>query len=281
MRKKKMLVIEAAALILGTLFVSSVSAATLNVSNSSLEKSDDLGVSRILFTHFSDCTISGTYTTNSSNDEFSYIVESDTKSIFVTGIALVYCSGDIPVPCFRSVRTDSIKTNYFQGKCSNGSIAGLGHYVEIGDYEHIIKDKPKTLNIFNFFERKLVFDSPLYDIEYFYSCSITGSYTNEIVNDGTSVRIKSDTKSIKVSGAAQVYGANPGIPNIAFRSVKTDEVSTQDFHGICSNGKVIGRGCLYVRIGDYEHIIKSEPKTLKILNLFERVFRNILYSCKS
>ena len=112
------------------------------------------------------------------------------------------------------------------------------------------------------------------DIEYFVLCTISGTYTEEVTNNDTTINIRSDTKSIKVTGTAQVYGSNPGIPNHAFRSVKTDKVQTRCFYGTCSNGKVIGKGFWFVNIGDYESSVKSKSTTPRFFNLIEKIFGN-------
>lgn len=113
------------------------------------------------------------------------------------------------------------------------------------------------------------------DIDCFLSCTITGTYNEELINKNNSIYIKSNTKSIKVKGAALVQGdCSPWVPHIEFRSIKTDKVSTDSFYGTCLEGKIIGNGYWNVYIGNYEPI-KAKQKNIDrpILNLFERILK--------
>lgn len=108
-------------------------------------------------------------------------------------------------------------------------------------------------------------------IEYFVFCTIKGEYTEEIENNGNSVHIKSTTKSIKVTGIAEVYGCNPGIPNPAFRSIETDEIKTNNFDGFCLNGQIRGTGLGIVKIGDYESLVKTKFLLPRLSILVKRI----------
>jgi len=173
--KKKKLVIEAVALMLGTLIIAGASAQTININSIAIEDgickenekikdgSDPSSLGHTI-DYFKSCAISGHYSTKNSNGKYKISVQSDTESIIVKGLAVVLDAGDIPQTRYCYVKTNEVKTNYFEGKCSNGYIRGKGSkYVLIGDYHDVLikdtKNIPKYFNLGDLVEIKKLFKS--------------------------------------------------------------------------------------------------------------------------
>lgn len=150
--KKKTIRLEVVALILGVFIIASVNTNAMNisrnvkVSNITEENDNSLKWPKYYIRYFEYCSISGSYISNTTNDKFQIIVESDSDTIFVRGIASVYTAGDIPQRIYCSIKTDKIKAVDFVGECSDGYIKGIGYeYVDIGKYHHVLNREVKSI----------------------------------------------------------------------------------------------------------------------------------------
>jgi len=270
--KKKIKAIEAAALILGTIILSSTSAQSIQICNST---QDSCSIQEELTTN--ENIINLEYEPTCLGSIYGYTTFLDPSSMVgwaaLCRVTVRSEEANIYRSCisWSSYKIENLPIGYTYTVTASHSL---------NEIVTLTSDEPNARVDFVFDKDDAVKNDikPIaHDVEYFISCTITGTYTEEIINNGTSINVKSDTKSIKITGTAQIYGINPGFPHFAFRSIKTDEVSTQNFQGICSNGKVIGKGFWYVRIGDYESLIKSKPATPRFFNLIEKIFeRNTL-----
>ena len=131
---RKIIILTLVLAIVGTIFIPSIESRTITKDITSAD--EKIQCQDYTIDYFEYCIISGTYDLKISDETYEVIVESNTKSITVTGWAVVLDLGDIPQSRYCLVRTNAIRAEAFIGKCTDGEITGTGlHEVRIGNYE--------------------------------------------------------------------------------------------------------------------------------------------------
>ena len=90
---------------------------------------------------FEICNIKGSYLTKSSDETNEFILTSNSKSIVMSGIAVVLDFGDIPQTRFCRISTDQVRAEEFIGFCEDGEVHGIGsEHVTIGNYNSRVRN---------------------------------------------------------------------------------------------------------------------------------------------
>jgi len=226
--KKKIIAIEAVALILGTILISSINAQNTEEDNTYSSKFERLGNPTEIITF-----IRGKYTSIEKTD--GWLTFSCKK-------------GDIIFSGFRVEDSSLNMFNYYHinhatnirmrdhpnfiGYCKDGRIFGIA----LGDI--IYNENNVEANIKQNIEQEKLGGA----IDAFGICVIIGRYETKTSNQKYPIILKTlnHERTISVSGVASVYHGD--IPHIEICKIKVFYIEIEEFSGICRSGFVFGIG---------------------------------------